>query len=83
MGDARATWEVVGEVLGCKNKRRGKVGCGFFRKEGVGLTGKVEIADGFCGFYLQVGPKLVAKIKSEREGSFQDYIGDRIEESLF
>jgi hypothetical protein len=39
-----------------------------FRKDGVGLTGKVEVADWFCEFYLQVGPKLAAKIKREREG---------------
>jgi hypothetical protein len=59
------------------------VGCGFFRKDGVGLTGKVEVGDGFCEFYSQVGPKLVAKIKREREGAFLDYIGDRVRESLF
>jgi hypothetical protein len=49
----------------------------------VGLTGKVEVADGFCEFYSQVGPKLPAKIKREREGAFLDYMGDRVEESLF
>jgi hypothetical protein len=38
----------------------------------VGLTGQVEVADGFCGFYSQVGPKLAAKIKREREGAFLD-----------
>jgi hypothetical protein len=47
------------------------------RKEGVGLTGKVEIADGFCGFYSEVGPKLVAKISREKEGAFLDYIDDK------
>jgi hypothetical protein len=29
-----------------------------------------------------VGPKLVAKIKREREGAFLDYMGDRVGESL-
>jgi hypothetical protein len=43
------------------------VGCGFFRKEGVGLTGK-EVANGFFGFYSEVGQKLPAKISREREG---------------
>jgi hypothetical protein len=78
MGDARATWEVLLEVLGGGNKKAGKVGCGFFRKDGVGLTGKVEVADRFCEFYLQVGPKLAAKNKREREGAFLDYMGDRV-----
>jgi hypothetical protein len=49
----------------------------------VGLTGKVEVADGFCEFYSQVGPKLAAKIRREREGAFLDYIGDIVGESLF
>jgi hypothetical protein len=62
---------------------RSKVGCGLFRKEGMGLTGKVEVADEFCEFYSQVGPKLVAKIKRERKGAFLDYMGDRVRESFF
>jgi hypothetical protein len=59
------------------------VGCGFFRKDGVELTGKVEVADGFCEFYSQVGPKFAAKIKRVREGAFLDYMGDKVGESLF
>jgi hypothetical protein len=43
-----------------------KVGDMFFRKDGVGLTDKGKIAEGFCEFYSQVGPKLAAKIKRER-----------------
>jgi hypothetical protein len=43
----------------------------------------VEVADGFCEFYFQVGPKLAAKIKREREGTFLDYMGDRVGEFLF
>jgi hypothetical protein len=64
-------------------RKVGKVGCGFFSKDGVGLMGKVEVADRFCEFYSQVGPKLAAKIKREREGAFLDYMGDRVGESLF
>jgi hypothetical protein len=74
---------VILKVLGGKKKKGGKVRCGFFRKEGVGLTGKAEVAEGFCEFYSQVEPKLVAKIKREREGVFLDYMGDRVRESLF
>jgi hypothetical protein len=49
----------------------------------MGLTDKGEIAEGFCEFYSQVGPKLAAKINKERKGAFLDYMGDRVEESLF
>jgi hypothetical protein len=55
----------------------------FFKKDGVGLTDKKEIAEWFCEFYSQVGPKLAARIKKEREGAFLDYMGDRVRESLF
>jgi hypothetical protein len=81
VGDARATWEVLGRCW-VVERRRG-VRWGFFRKDGMGLTSKVEVADGFCEFYSQVGPKLVTKIKREREGAFLFYMGDRIGESLF
>jgi hypothetical protein len=64
-------------VLGGRKKKGVKVGCGFLRRDGVGLTGKVEVADRFPEFYLQVGPKLAAKIKRKREGDFLDYMGDQ------
>jgi hypothetical protein len=71
------------KVLGSRKKKKGKVGCGFFRKQGVGLTSKAEVEEGFCEFYSQMGPKLVVKIKREREGAFLDYMGVRVGESLF
>jgi hypothetical protein len=70
MGDAKATWEVLGEVLGGGRRKSKGAACGFFRKDGVGLTDRGEIAEGFCKFYSQVGPKLVEKIKREKEGAF-------------
>jgi hypothetical protein len=39
VGDARAIWEVLGEVFGGRKKKENKVGCGFFRKEGIGRGG--------------------------------------------
>jgi hypothetical protein len=71
------------KVLHGRKKKKGKVGCGFFRKEGMGLTGKAEVAERFCEFYLQVGPKLAVKIKRERKGAFLDLMGDKVRESLF
>jgi hypothetical protein len=77
MGDARATWEVLGEVLGGGNKGREKGGCRFFRKGDVGLTDKGEIAE---RFFSQVGQR--PRVRKER-GAFLDYMGDKVEESLF
>jgi hypothetical protein len=55
-------------------KRRAGEHQGFFQ-EGVGLTDKGEIEEGFWKFYSQVGPKLAARITREREGAFLDYMG--------
>jgi hypothetical protein len=69
MGDARTTWEVLGEVLGGGRRKRRRSTCVLLKKDGVGLTDKGEIAEGFCEFYSQVGPKL-AMIKRERNRFF-------------
>jgi hypothetical protein len=69
----------LGEVLGGGRKKSGrKRGAGQhegFFQEGVGLTDKGEIEEGFWKFYSQVGPKLAARITREREGAFLDYMG--------
>ena len=80
-GDLRATWEVLGEVI--RGRRgRGSGVCGYFEKDGRGLTDGQQIVDGFCDFYCQVGPKLAARLGRERDGAFLEYMGDRVGESL-
>ena len=82
MSDVRGMWEVLGEALtGKRGKRKGSV-CKYFVKDGKSITDKAEIANGFCDFYCQVGPKLAAKIPQERDKKFQDYLGARVHESL-
>jgi hypothetical protein len=68
MGDARATWEVLREVLGCGRGKRKGATCVFFRKDGVGLTDKGEIAEVFCEFYSQVGAKAGVKNQKGERG---------------
>ena len=78
MGDLRATWGVLGEVLGGRKKGGRGAACGYFKKDGVGLTDRGKIAEGFCDFYSKVGPKLAARIGRERDGAFLDYMGERV-----
>ena len=81
-GDLRATWQVLGEALrGRKSNIRGDV-CRYFEKNGVGITDGKAIADGFCDFYCKVGPELAAKIRNDREKSFYDYLGNKVNDSL-
>ena len=54
-GDLRATWEVLGEVLRGRRGRRTGATCGYFNKDGVGVTEGAGIVGGFCDFYCQVG----------------------------
>jgi hypothetical protein len=59
-------------------RRVGKRGAGQhegFFQEGVGLTDNGEIEESFWKLYSQVGPKLAARITSEREGALLDYMG--------
>jgi len=83
MGDLRATWGVLGEVLGGSKKGGTGSACGYFVKDGVGETDRAQIAEGFCEFYSQVGPKLLRRIRKERDGAFLEYMGYRVEGSLF
>ena len=81
IGDLRATWEVLGEVL---RGRRGRAGlaCRYFKQDGGVVTEGGQIAEGFCDFYSQVGPKLAARLGKERDGAFLEYMGRRVEESI-
>ena len=46
------------------------------------MTEGGAIAEGFCDFYSQVGPKLAARLGRERDGAFLEYMGSRVEGSL-
>ena len=81
-GDLKATWGVLGEVLRGRRSGRNGATCGYFDKDGVGVTDGDRIVGGFCDFYCQVGPELAGRIAKERDGAFLGYMGDRVEESL-
>ena len=82
-GDARASWEVLREVIGRGRGNRGGAPCGYFERGGEGVTDKGEIAAGFCDFFTEVGPRLAARVRRERERAFLEYMGDRVERPLF
>ena len=75
-GDARASWEVLREVIGRGRGNRGGVPCGYFERGGEGVTDKGEIAAGFCDFFTEVGLRLAAGVGREREWAFLEYLGD-------
>ena len=48
----------------------------------MGVTDGHEIANGFCEFYCKIGPELAAKIGQEKDGGYQDYLGERVVDEL-
>ena len=83
IGDLRATWEILGEAMSGRRGKNKSSACRYFTKDGQAVTEGQAIADGFCDFYCQVGPKLAAKIPKEQQRVFRDYMGAEVEESLF
>ena len=83
IGDLKATWETLNEVIRGRKSRHGGSECMYFSKDGVGITDGKSIAEGFCDFYCNVGPKLAAKIPKDRKHSFKDFLGDKVVDSLF
>ena len=75
-GDMRASWEVLREVIGRGKGRKGWAPCGYFRKDGVGVTDSGGIA---AVLFTKVGPRLAARVSREREGAFLEYLGDRLD----
>ena len=61
--------------------QRGAV-CQYFEQGGAAVTEEGQIAQGFCNFYSQVGPKLASRLGKEREGAYLEYMGRQVEESL-
>ena len=79
--DLRGLWEVLGEALsGRSGKSKGSI-CKYFMKDGKAITDGAAIADEFCKFYCQIGPNLAAKVPKV-QAKFEDYLGERIQESL-
>ena len=70
-GDARASWEVLREVIGRGKGRKGWAPCGYFRKDGVGVTDSGGIA---AVLFTKVGPRLAARVRRER-GGFPGILG--------
>ena len=48
-GDLKVTWEVLGELLNGRKRKKG-VTCRYFEKDGQGITDGQEIAEEFCKF---------------------------------
>ena len=77
--DLKETWKLINEVI---NKRKCKPSFPpSFRSDGSIITDPAEIANGFCNYFTNVGPKLAAKIPPVNT-SFQSFLNDQTNEFL-
>ena len=77
--DLKETWKLINEVI---NKRKCRPPFpSSFRSDGSILTDPVEIANGFCNYFANVGPNLAAKIPPVNS-SFHSFLNDQFNESL-
>ena len=62
--------EIRSWQISCNEPSGGRGGdvCRYFKQDGVGVTDGGKIAEGFCDFYCQVGPKLAARLEREGRG---------------
>lgn len=77
--DLKETWKLINEVI---NKHKCKPPfLSSFRSHGSVITDPAEIANGFCNYFTNVGPKLAAKIPPVNT-SFHSFLNDQTYESL-
>ena len=82
-GDLKSVWEVLGEALRGSRNVKGGAACGYFEKDGVGITDGNKIANGFCDFYCKVGPNLASRFNHVRDGAFMQFMGEEVNENLY
>ena len=83
VGNLRRTWEVLGEAIRGRKGQGRTPACSFFEVNGKGMTEGSQIAQGFCDFYCEVGPKLASKIPRGNISDCLRFLGDRADTSLF
>ena len=74
-GDLRATWEVLNELLRGRSRQDGGGTCRDFEKGGVGITDRVEIAEGFCDSTIWSGLSWQQDLRESKRGRLGSTLG--------
>ena len=78
-GNMRKTWSILKTII---NKKRSNRIQTEFKNGDCIINDKSTIAEKFNGFFTNIGPNLAAKIPNQ-SGSPLNYMGNRIDESIF
>ena len=54
-----------------------------FFQDGRPISGESHIAESFCDFFTEIGPRLAGQVRTPSDGSFMDYLGTRSGPSVF
>ena len=79
--NSKAAWKVLHDFVG--KPGREEITCKTFIHDDKTITEDADIADAFCDFYTEIGPKLARNVSSPREGSFRDFLGPSCPNSIF
>jgi len=77
--DIKKTWSTIKLIL---NKKKNTNFPDFFIIDGVRVTDKNIIANGFNKYFTDVGPKLSACIESPDDCSFKDYLRSPVDHTF-
>ena len=70
--DIRKTWSTINDLLN-RNKKK-KSFPEFFIDNGEMIKDKLQIAQGFNNFFINIGPKLASKIKNQSNSNAYAYL---------
>jgi len=74
------TWKTINNVIG-RNKQS-KVQSKFVNSKGENITNPQTISNDFNDFFVNIGPKLASKIKSNGK-KYYDYMKNPVQDSFF
>ena len=77
--DLKETWNLISEII---NKRKAKPSLpSSFNVDGKTVTDPLDIANGFCKYFTNIGPSLAGKIPASNR-SFWSFLPSTVNESI-
>ena len=79
--NCKEAWKVLHSFIG--KPCRGDIPSRNFFQDGRPISGESHIAESFCDFFTEIGPRLAGQVRTPSDGSFMDYLGPRSGPSVF
>jgi hypothetical protein len=76
----KETWKLINEVINTKSKKSSLPSS--FKSNGTVITVPLEIANGFCKYFTNIGSSLASRILPTN-CVFRDFLGPNMSETIF